>query len=274
MKSDFNGKMEKLKGIISRYKKPAVAFSGGVDSSFLIKLCYDIMGENSAAITIVSPMNPKSEMDDAKRIALHVGIKHLIIDDDSIDEAVAENPPDRCYHCKKIEFGLIIAKAHEIGCDVVFDGSNHDDISDYRPGMKAITELSVVSPLLEAGFIKDEIRDFSKSHGLPTWDKPSFACLASRVPYGEKITKEVLKRIENSEDYLRELGFIQFRVRSHADTARIEVSPEERIKFFDIKLIDEISAKLKSFGYLYVTFDLEGYKTGSMNRAIAHREKK
>jgi uncharacterized protein len=167
-----------------------------------------------------------------------------------------------------MEFSIISRKASELGIGIVLDGSNYDDLSDYRPGMQALKELGIRSPLREAGLTKQEIRELSREAGLPTWNKPAYACLASRIPYGETITREKLLRIEKSEDYLRKSGFVQFRVRSHGDLARIEVSPDERPGFFDMDKMNEISRSLKSFGFIYVALELEGYKTGSMNRMI------
>ncbi|MDP4206654.1 MAG: ATP-dependent sacrificial sulfur transferase LarE [Bacteroidota bacterium] len=265
---DLQEKYNKLKAIIAEAGKAAVAYSGGVDSTFLSKVCNDVLKENSIAITLVSPMNAKSEMKDAEELAKEIGIKHFFIYDDEIEEKVSENPVNRCYFCKKIEFSKILQKAQEYQINIVFDGSNVDDLSDYRPGLQALSELKIQSPLREAGLTKSEIRQLSHELGLRTWDKPAFACLASRIPYGEKITPEKLTKIERAEDYLRNAGLIQFRVRSHGDMARIEVDPSERSKLFDENILDEISRKLKSFGYLYVCLELEGYKTGSLNRKI------
>jgi pyridinium-3,5-biscarboxylic acid mononucleotide sulfurtransferase len=265
-------KYQNLKNMISKAGKAAVAFSGGVDSSFLSKVCYDVLKENSLAITIVSPMIPKSEIEDAKDLAKFIGIKHLLIEDNIIDDIVAENPVDRCFHCKKIEFSTIQKIALENGIDIVFDGSNIDDLSDYRPGLKALKELKIVSPLREAGLTKEEIRELSKRLNLKTWNKPAFACLASRIPYGEKITIKALDKIERSEDFLKSKGFKQFRVRSHGDIARIELSPNEREKIFNIQIMDEISKELKSYGFNYVCMELEGYKTGSLNTQIKNKE--
>lgn len=262
-------KYERLKAIIADAGRAAIAFSGGVDSTFLSKVSYDVLQENAIAITLVSPMNAQSEMKDADEMADAIGIAHYRIQEGEIEEEVAANPENRCYFCKKIEFTSIMEKAGELGYSTVFDGSNVDDLSDYRPGLKALSELKVQSPLREAGLTKSDIRELSKMLGLRTWDKPALACLGSRIPYGEKITPVKLTKIDRSEDYLRSLGFIQFRVRSHGDMARIEVAPSEREKLFDTEKLDLISQKLKSFGYLYVCMELEGYKTGSLNREIA-----
>lgn len=265
---DIDKKYELLKEIIHNLGRAAVAFSGGVDSSLLCKVTHDELGDDSLAITVVSPMLPQSEIELAQELAAFVGIRHLLIEDPEIEEEVAENPADRCYFCKKIEFGSIAAAASEQGIKYVLDGSNHDDILDYRPGLKALSELGIVSPLREVELTKNEIRQLSKSLNLKTWNKPAFACLASRIPYGERISAPKLKKIERAEDYLREQGFRQFRVRSHEDIARIEVAPEEREKLFDGEKMDAVSVQLKSLGFLYVCMELEGYKTGSLNRAI------
>jgi uncharacterized protein len=184
-------KYENLKKIISSYESCAVAFSGGVDSSFLSKVCYDVLGEKAIAITVVSPMLPESELKDAMDVSSFVGIKHYFIKDDEIEDKVAENPVDRCYHCKKTEFGNVKEFAELKGVTTIFDGTNLDDLGDYRPGMQAVSELGVISPLKDAEFTKEDIREMSKILNLKTWNKPSFACLASRVPYGEKITENL-----------------------------------------------------------------------------------
>jgi uncharacterized protein len=244
----------------------AVAFSGGVDSSFLCHAARASLGDKAIAVTIVSPMLPKSEIDCAVRVAAQIGIAHVLVEETEIEDEVAANPRERCYFCKKTEFGAIIRAAAERGINAVLDGSNTDDMGDYRPGLKALKELRITSPLREAGMNKADIRELSKRFALPTWDKPAFACLASRIPYGERIDRDKLARIEQSEDFLRAAGFRQFRVRSHENIARIEVAPEERRRFFDEEKLDAISSAIKSFGFLYVAFELEGYVQGSMNR--------
>jgi pyridinium-3,5-biscarboxylic acid mononucleotide sulfurtransferase len=261
-------KYEKLKAIIAETGRAAVAYSGGVDSTLLAKVSYDVLKENSVAITLVSPMNAQSEMRDARELAAEIGIKHYMVQDDEIEDEVLANPVNRCYFCKKVEFGKILEKANELDIKVVFDGSNMDDMSDYRPGLKALEELQVISPMRMAELTKSDIRELSKQLGLRSWNKPALACLGSRIPYGERITLEKLSKIDRSEDFLRSLGFVQFRVRSHGDMARIEVSPDERTKLFDADLMDNISKTIKSYGYQYVCVELEGYITGSLNRNI------
>jgi uncharacterized protein len=260
-------KYDRLLRFIGGAKSAAVAFSGGVDSSFLCHAAVSALGGSALAVTVLSPMLPQSELDCAKRIAYLTGIKHIIVSEDHIDDDVAANPHDRCYHCKKIEFTTIIETARKHGAEIVFDGSNTDDLDDYRPGLRALAELKVISPLREAGLNKAEIRELSKRAGLPTWDKPAFACLASRIPYGERIDREKLSRVEKAEDLLRSEGFVQFRVRSHGDIARIEVAREERGRFFNEETLDRIAAGIKALGFIYAAFELEGYVMGSLNKA-------
>jgi uncharacterized protein len=259
-------KYDRLIKFIGGVNSAAVAFSGGVDSSFLCHAAVSALGGGAIAVTIVSPMLPQSELDCAKQIAALTGIKHILVNEDHIDEEVAANPRERCYHCKKKEFGKIIETALEYGAKTVFDGSNMDDLNDYRPGLRALAELRVCSPLREAGLNKAEIRELSKRFALPTWNKPAFACLASRIPYGERIDRQKLSRVEKAEDLLRAEGFVQFRVRSHGDIARIEVAREERGRFFDGEALDRISAGIKGLGFLYAALELEGYAMGSLNR--------
>jgi uncharacterized protein len=262
------GKYRSLLAQIAERGAVAVAFSGGVDSSFLCHAALAALGKRAIAITVVSPMLPKSERDCAAQVARKVGIEHILIEEDEIDDEVAANPKERCYFCKKIEFGTILETAKKRGITTVLDGSNLDDMTDYRPGLAALAELEIWSPLRAAGMTKQDIRDLSRHFGLPTWDKPAFACLASRIPYGERIDREKLHRVEKAEERLREAGFRQFRVRSHGDIARIEVAPEERRRFFDEALLDSISRAFKSYGFLYVSLELEGYVMGNLNRAV------
>jgi uncharacterized protein len=264
-----NEKYRKLLDLIAPRKRAAVAFSGGVDSSFLCYAAAAALGEGALAVTILSPMLPESERKAAAEIARLIGIGHIFIEETAIDEEVAANSRERCYFCKKLEFAAVIEAAERRGIHTVLDGSNLDDLGDYRPGLKALEELGVQSPLREAGLTKGEIRELSRRFKLPTWNKPAFACLASRIPYGERIDREKLRRVERAEDALRSRGFRQFRVRSHGDLARIEVAPEERRRFFDEALLDTISRTLKDCGFIYVAFEAEGYTMGNMNRTPA-----
>ncbi|ADQ40692.1 PP-loop domain protein [Caldicellulosiruptor acetigenus I77R1B] len=263
-------KYEKLKNYIKSLGSLAVAYSGGVDSTFLVKVAYDVLGDRVIAVTATSSTYPKRELNDAITFIKQIGAKHIIIESEELEiEGFNKNPVDRCYYCKKELFEKIwkVAKAH--GIEYVADGSNFDDLNDFRPGMKAACELNVVSPLKVAGLTKEDIRKLSKELGLPTWDKPAFACLSSRIPYGERITKEKLSMIEKAEEYLLELGFKQVRVRYHQDKlARIEIGKDEMEKFLNINVIESVRNKFKELGFLYVTLDLDGYRTGSMNLSL------
>jgi uncharacterized protein len=267
-----NEKYRRLVALIAAEESAAVAFSGGVDSSFLCYAAFEALGKKAVAITVVSPMLPQAEIADAETVARTVGIEHLLLREEAIDEKVAANPKERCYFCKKIEFQAIIDAARARGIAAVLDGSNLDDLGDYRPGLRALAELGVRSPLRDAGMTKAEIRALSREFGLPTWDKPAFACLASRVPYGERIDAEKLGRIERAEEVLRGAGFRQFRVRAHGIVARIEVAPEERRRFFDGEVMDRVSLSIKECGFTYAALELEGYATGSMNRDPTHNQ--
>ncbi|MDR1251693.1 MAG: ATP-dependent sacrificial sulfur transferase LarE [Treponema sp.] len=265
-------KYERLLTLIAERKSAAVAFSGGVDSSFLCHAAVTALGNRAVAFTVVSPMLPRHELNCAADIARQTGIEHVFIENHKIEEEVAVNSRERCYFCKKREFGRIREEALKRGINTVLDGSNRDDLSDYRPGLKALEELGICSPLRDAGLTKAEIRELSRRFALPTWDKPAFACLASRIPYGERIDRDRLARVEKAEDYLRDLGFRQFRVRSHGDIARIEAAPVERRRFFDETLLDQISQAFKSYGFLFVAMELEGYAMGNLNRVFKDKQ--
>jgi uncharacterized protein len=268
-------KYQLLKDNIKKRGSAAIAFSGGVDSTFLVKVAHEVLGDKMLAITATSSTYPERELQEAIKYAKDMGVKHLIISSEELDiEGFASNPKNRCYYCKKELFTKINAIAKENGVGYVFDGSNVDDDGDYRPGMQAARELEVVSPLKEAKLTKQEVRELSKELNLPTWNKPAFACLSSRFPYGNKITAPKLKMVEQAEQFLLDLGIRQVRVRHHEQIARIEVSPEERVKFFDVKVMDKIGEKFKEIGYTYVTLDILGYRTGSMNEVLTEEEKK
>jgi len=203
----------------------------------------------------------------AREIARMIGVRHIVLDADvSTNENIMKNPPDRCYHCKLTVFSLIKETAKRYGIENVADGSNADDVGDYRPGMRALKELGILSPLMDVGLKKEEIRRLSKDLGLPTWNKPALACLATRIPYNTRITDKALSMIEEGEDFLRSLGFIQVRLRHLDNTAKIEVLPEDMPRLLELR--DTVVERLKSIGYTYITMDLEGYNTGSMNRII------
>ena len=262
-------KLNVLRNNIRRMQSVAVAYSGGVDSAFLLKVAHDVLDENAIALTARSYIHPEREFRQAIKFAQKIGAKQVVIDSEELEiEGFSDNPVNRCYLCKKALFSKISEWARQNSILHVADGSNTDDLGDYRPGTQATKELGVVSPLQEAGLNKDEIRILSKELGLPTWDKPAFACLASRFPYGQKITREKLQQVDQGEQFLLDLGFRQIRVRHHGDVARLEVSADERGKFFDTALMDKVYQQFARFGFTYVSLDLKGYRTGSMNEAI------
>ena len=267
-------KFQLLKDIIKKRGSAAIAFSGGVDSTFLIKVAHEVLGDKLIAVTATSSTYPERELKEAIEYAKNMGVKHIVISSEELEiEGFASNPKNRCYYCKKELFTKINKVAMENGLEYVFDGSNLDDTGDYRPGMQAAKELEVVSPLKEAGLTKKDIRELSKELGLPTWNKPAFACLSSRFPYGNKITLPKLKMVDKAEQFLLDMGIRQVRVRHHGEIARIEVAPEEREQFFSVEVMDKIGAEFKKIGFTYVTLDMLGYRTGSMNEVLTKEEK-
>ncbi len=268
-------KLERLKNILKNLKSVVLAYSGGVDSSFLLKIASDSLPkENLLAVTAVSETYTGSELIQAKRIAKRLGVRHFIINtEELLNKNFKSNPVDRCYYCKEELFSRLKEIAKSYGIQNVIDASNIDDDKDYRPGRKAKEELSVRSPLKEAGFAKSEIRKYSKRLGLETWNYPQMACLASRFPYGEKITKKKLKTVEQAEDFLRSLGVKQVRARYHRDIVRIEVTKGDIDRFINKKFRNKVIKYLKALGFKYIVLDLEGYRSGSLNEILTKMPK-
>jgi uncharacterized protein len=260
-------KLDRLIAIIKQYQSAVIAFSGGVDSTFLASVAGEVLEKRVLLVTASSSTYPREEQAEAEKIAIAMGLPHrVIVSEETEIEGFADNPPERCYYCKRELFSKIVAIAKQEGYSVVFDGSNADDVRDYRPGRKAVAEAGVISPLCLANLTKQEIRAFSKQRGLRTADKPAYACLASRFPYGEKITVPKLDRVGRAEQELRRMGLRQFRVRSHQDLARVEVSPSEFEFAWGNR--DQISAICKTAGFVFAAMDLDGYRTGAMNEAL------
>ena len=262
-------KYEKLKKFIQEKGREGVviAFSGGVDSSTLAAVCHEILGEKAVAVTAVSPIYPLEEIEEARKVAEEIGIKHILVEtNELLNEDFVRNPENRCYYCKRELLTTLKAVAEDLGFRVVFEGTNLSDLSGHRPGFKAVEELEeVYSPWVEAGFTKDEIRILSNRLGLSVHDKPPLACLASRIPFGERITKERLVRVGEAERIIKRMVKVrQLRVRDHNGLARIEVGRDERKLLFNPELMDKIAEELKKLGFKYVTMDLEGYRSGSL----------
>lgn len=265
--SEVPHKLSSLQSILQGMQKVVVAFSGGVDSTFLLKVAVDCLGkENVFALTATSPTYPLYEFEESKRLAQEMKVEQIIVDSNELEIAgFAENDTMRCYHCKNELFDICRKEATHRGFTYILDGSNTDDLTDHRPGRQAAQEIGVRSPLLEAGFSKNEIRLASRDLGLSTWNKQPFACLSSRFPYGTKITPERLTQVDQCESFLREKGVVNYRVRFHDTVARLEVAPNEISRFLDLDFRTQVIAAFKSAGFTYVALDLEGYRTGSMN---------
>jgi len=265
----INEKVDKLRDYLKTLESVAVAFSGGVDSTFLLKIAHDILGDRAIAVTARSLSFPKRELEEASVFTKENGIEHIIIDSEELDiDGFSDNPVNRCYLCKSELFTKIQSIASEKNLNHVVEGSNLDDEGDYRPGHIAISELGVKSPLRHAGLTKEEIRKLSKELGLPTWNKQSFACLSSRFPYGESITPERLLMIDAAEQFLLDLGLHQVRVRYHGNLARIETDETGFARLMERINRQLIYDKFRELGFTYVTLDVLGYRTGSMNETL------
>ncbi|MFZ1954250.1 MAG: ATP-dependent sacrificial sulfur transferase LarE [Desulfobacterales bacterium] len=268
-------KYEKLKTLLAGMQRVLIAFSGGVDSTLLLKVAVDVLNENALAATAVSDTTSRHERRDAEHLAEQMGVHHLMVESQELEmPEFIKNPVDKCYICKKHRFSAIKSLADKHGCLYVLDGGNLDDQRDFRPGIRALEELDVRSPLFEAEMTKSNIRRLSQQLGLPTWNKPSFACLASRIPYHQRITPEKLHQVDVGEDFLRELDFSpQLRVRHYGDTARLEIAPDDIQKLVSADLRDRIVDYFKGLGFAFVTLDLEGYTMGSLNRVLNRSNK-
>jgi uncharacterized protein len=263
-------KFEHLKEIFQTMERVLVAYSGGVDSTLILRVAVDTLGNgNVIAATALSPMYPDRELAEAKKVVQGLGVRHLLIESNELEiEGFSKNPPNRCYYCKRKLFGEFLNLAKKESVLFIVEGSTLDDDKDHRPGKKAIQELGIRSPLKEALFTKIDVRELSWALGLPTWDKPSFACLASRFPYGEEITIEGLRMVNEAEEFLFGLGFKQVRVRHYQSLARIEIFQEEMGRLMDGSLREKVVSHLKGIGYKYVTLDLQGFRSGSMNEVL------
>lgn len=270
MDQNLKAKFEKLREVVNKTGGCVVAYSGGVDSSLVLSVAKEVLGDRCVAVIAESSIYPKRENNEAVKWVKSQKISYRIIHSEELDiPGFSTNPPDRCYHCKKELFKKMWEVARQLGFGAILDGTNADDALDYRPGMKAALELQVISPLMEAGITKDEVRKISRDvYNLPMADKPAMPCLATRFPYGSPITRYKLKQIETIEDHLHNLGFHNFRARHHGDILRIEVGQDELKRMLEEGLRQSIIRFSKEAGFTYVTLDLEGYRTGSMNKIV------
>ena len=266
---DVAAKYKRLQTIVAELGSVLVAWSAGVDSTLLLKVCHDELGDRAVAVTAVSESLPTRELEEARELAVKLGVRHLLVQTSELaNENYASNPKNRCYYCKDELYTTILPLAKQEGLQHLVNGSNLDDLGDFRPGMQAARELGVRAPLLEAELGKPEIRALSYALELPTWDKPAFACLSSRIPYGSRVTEKKLEQIDRAEMVLLRYGFRQMRVRHHDEIARIEVPPEDMSNFFSDGIHEQVVAALREIGFSYVTLDLQGYRSGSLNEGL------
>lgn len=274
MMETTDSKLERLRSLVTEMKGVVIGYSGGCDSTLLAAVAREVLGERAVCVLASSETYPAAEVAEALETAGKLGLHVTRIDTEELkNEAFTANPPDHCYYCKRELFGKLAAMAKERDIAWVADGSNIDDLADYRPGGRAAAEFGVRSPLREAGFTKKEIRELSHRLGLPTWDKPAFACLASRIPYGTRIEPAVLTRLDKAEQFMKGLGFRQVRVRHHGNVARIEVEPQEIPRLASPEIRQQVAEKFKELNYLYTALDLTGYRTGSMNAVLGEEKK-
>ncbi len=265
--TELNEKYQNLLELLRSLGKIAVAYSGGVDSTFLLAAAKEAPADDLVALTMNQPYFADWELEEAREFTVNLGVKHQIIETE-VDEKIRENPHDRCYHCKSITFGRFWEETNRLGFDTLLDGTIADDTQEYRPGLKAVKEQNVRSPLREAGFTKEDIRQMSKKMGLPMWDKPSNTCLITRIPYNTHVSDQDLRQIEYAELFLMKEGFSQVRVRKHDNIARIEVDPGKIEELAQSDVINKVVPYFKSLGFSFVSIDLEGYKTGNMDKEI------
>lgn len=266
---ELEAKLDRLRALLGELPSALVAFSGGVDSSFLLRVASEVLGERCVALTTLSPTTPADDVEDAKRLAAALGVEHLLVDANELEIAgYAENPINRCYFCKDNLFTICAAEAERRGGPIVLDGANVDDLSDHRPGLQAAAEKGVRHLLVEAGLAKADIRAASQQLGLSTWDRPSSPCLSSRFPYGTRITGERLAQVEAAERFLRARGFANLRVRYHEQVARLEVPEADMPRLLEASIRAEVVAELKRLGFTWVALDLQGFRSGSLNEVI------